>query len=266
MCSPEARRSPLPCPAVSPAHHPDRAPLPELAPAPRRGRTFTVTRCVRSPEATATGRVRLDAVARYLQDVATDDIRDSGYADPVGWVARRTLLLVRRWACLDELVELTTFAAGLGSRWADRRTSLVGDAGARIEASTIWVHVEADGRRAKPLSPQFHELYGEASGGRHVSARLMHPAPPPGAPGRPWALRTTDLDAMGHVNNAVHWCVLEEDLGGSEPALPLVAELEYRTAIGSVRAVDVVRATVAGERWWWLRTAATVHASARLSA
>lgn len=222
-----------------------------------------MTRRVRSPEATTSGRHRLDALARHLQDVATDDIRDSGYPDPVGWVARRTVLVVHAWPRLDEHIELTTFAGGLGRRWAERRTSVVGDRGGHVEAATVWVHVHADGERAKPLGPQFHQLYGEAAGGRTVSARLSHPAPASGARSRPWALRAADLDAMGHVNNAVHWCVVEEDLAAdADPDVPLVAELEYRTALGPVGAVDVLTAADGAGRRWWLRTAAGVHASA----
>ena len=36
------------------------------------------------------GRLRLDAIARYLQDVASDDAADAGL--DTGWVARRTLI------------------------------------------------------------------------------------------------------------------------------------------------------------------------------
>ncbi|MEZ0293584.1 MAG: hypothetical protein ACAH82_13655, partial [Solirubrobacteraceae bacterium] len=70
--------------------------------------------------------------------------------------------------------------------------------------------------------------------GRRVRARLHHPAaPPPGAPARPWRFRGADLDPAGHVNNAVYWAALEEELVADEPAGGLAAEVEHRAAAGT---------------------------------
>ncbi len=66
-----------------------------------------------------------------------------------------------------------------------------------------------------------------------MSARLQHPsAVPDDAVRRPWPLRATDFDLLGHVNNAATWSVVEDVLA-SRPQLraPLWAELEYRAAI-----------------------------------
>ena len=46
---------------------------------PESGRRFSVVRKVRLGDVTPKGRLRLDAVARYLQDIATDDSLDGGY-------------------------------------------------------------------------------------------------------------------------------------------------------------------------------------------
>ena len=45
---------------------------------PRPGRTFRVAYTVRLSDADAAGRLRLDAVARYLQDAAIDDVAGDG--------------------------------------------------------------------------------------------------------------------------------------------------------------------------------------------
>ncbi|MFM9132658.1 MAG: hypothetical protein ACKORY_08070, partial [Actinomycetota bacterium] len=50
------------------------------------GRTFTARRRVRLGDATPKGRLRLDATARYLQDVSNDDTRDAEWSDPHWWV------------------------------------------------------------------------------------------------------------------------------------------------------------------------------------
>ena len=47
-------------------------------PLPSAGRTFTGERIVRLGDVSPAGRLRLDAVARYLQDIATDDAVDAG--------------------------------------------------------------------------------------------------------------------------------------------------------------------------------------------
>jgi acyl-ACP thioesterase len=67
--------------------------------------------------------------------------------------------------------------------------------------------------------------------GRRVRARLRHPPEPPaGAKARPWHFRGADLDLARHVNNAVYWEALEDELVTSEPAAGLLAEIEHRAA------------------------------------
>ena len=69
---------------------------------PAIGRVVTRTRPVRLGDVDARARLRLDAVARYLQDIATDDATDAELDDAFGWVVRRTMIEVRRAAALDE--------------------------------------------------------------------------------------------------------------------------------------------------------------------
>src|SRR5215831_9616535 len=45
---------------------------------PGTGRIYSTRRIVRSTDVTPSGRLRLDALARYLQIVAEDDVADSG--------------------------------------------------------------------------------------------------------------------------------------------------------------------------------------------
>ena len=109
---------------------------------PTIGRVVTRTRPVRLGDVDARARLRLDAVARYLQDIATDDATDAELDDAFGWVVRRTMIEVRRAAGLDEQLELSTFCAGTGRSWAERRTSIAGARGASIEAVSLWIRVD----------------------------------------------------------------------------------------------------------------------------
>ena len=203
----------------------------ELVPVPERGRRFTVTRRVRWGDSTVDHRLRLDAVARYLQDVANDDTRDAGHDPRAAWVVRRTVIEVESAPTVGESLTVTTFSGGHGSRWAERRTSIVGDGDGRVEAASLWVFVDPRSGRPARLTAQFHATYDEAADGRQVSARLHHPPPPDTADARPWPLRTTDLDGLGHVNNAATWEAVEDELA-RRGLRPRRAVLEYHAAIG----------------------------------
>lgn len=236
-----------------------------MVPVPGEGRTFSRERRVRWGDATVSGRLRLDGAARYLQDVSNDDTRDAGHDPAAPWVVRKTTIEIHQPARVGELVTATTFSGGHGSRWAERRTSLVGDLGGRIEAASIWVHVNADTGMPARLTPEFHATYDVAAGGRSVSARLALPPVPPEAAARPWPLRATDLDGLGHVNNAATWEAVEDELARLR-LRPLVATMEYHDAIEPTETVtlrsdltpELSRLSV------WLEVATKVRAAAEV--
>ncbi len=230
----------------------------DLAPLPERGRRFVGTRTVRLGDAGLDGRLRLDALARFLQDIAADDAHDVGLRAAT-WVVRRTVLELDGRPRYGDRVELTTFCGGLGSRWAERRTSVVGPT-SRIEASSLWVYLDPDHGRPSALPDLFLEAFGEASGGRRASSRLLHPSPPDhGTTDGPWPLRPTDFDVLGHVNNAVYWVAAEDT-----PVERGRVELEYRNAIEPGTPVRLVRS--ADDRERWLVGPTGVHASVVLRA
>ena len=115
-----------------------------------------------------------------------------------------------------------------------------------LDAATTWVHVDAATGRPARIPRGFEEVYGEASGGRRVKARLDHLDPPEPLPGGfAWPLRFSDFDLLGHVNNAACWQIVEEALARRRDLrAPLRAEVQHRTAIE--RGDQVVVAT-AGE-------------------
>jgi acyl-ACP thioesterase len=200
-------------------------------PVPARGRTRSSTRRVRLSDMDARGRLRLDAVARFLQDVAIDDVQESGWGMPEHlWFVRRILVDVVEPFLEDREVELTTWCSGVAAIAAGRRWSVVGDAGGRIEVDSVWVHLDA---AANPARIEDFGVYAEAASGRHVSTKLELPDPPGGATRTPWSLRATDVDLHGHINNAVYWQAVEELLPelGIDPRRPLGAELDYRQPI-----------------------------------
>jgi acyl-ACP thioesterase len=205
----------------------------ELVARPDRGRVYEGTRRVRLADVSPAGRLRLDAAARFLQDLSADDTADADLPDAEAWVVRKTVIEVRSFPRYLEPLALATWCSGTGSHWAERRISIVGEHGGAVEAATTWVHFDATSGRPSRIPDGFDEIYGEAAGGRRVKARLDHPDPPAGdLPGFAWPLRFSDFDVLGHVNNAACWQVVEEALAARRDLrAPLVAEVQHRTAI-----------------------------------
>jgi acyl-ACP thioesterase len=161
-------------------------------------------------------------------------------------VIRRNVLRVERLPRFMETIELRTWCAGLAASTAERRTTIEGDAGAAIEATAIWVHVDVATRRPARFPPHFLAAYEESAAGNRPSTRLHHPSEPTaGAERSAWSFSAADMDVAGHVNNAVYWRVLEDLLGGP-PAEPATLEAEYR---GGITAGQATVARAGGLVW-----------------
>jgi acyl-ACP thioesterase len=197
---------------------------------PAQGRVFAASRVVRSVDVTPAGRLRFDALARYLQQAAEDDLADANWAERYTWLVRRTAVAVRGYPAHHDRVRLRTFCSATGPRWAERTTTLAGPAGDMVQARAVWVAIDPADGRPVPLGDAFNRIYRPSTGGRQVSARLSHPGPPADAPGGPWPLRASDFDTAGHVNNSIHWAAVEDVLAGLD-WLPRLAELEYHRPV-----------------------------------
>lgn len=194
------------------------------------GRSYQSSRRVRLGDATPTGHVRLDAVARYLQDVARDDVDAAGISGEAAWVVRRSSLEVRHRPKYEDRLDLVTWCSGTGAAWAERRTTISRAGRPLIEASSLWVCMDPVTSRPRPLNERFFAVYGQTPQSRTVPSRLQLPAEPPdGATSRPFPLRRADLDVLGHVNNAVAWTALEEQVAPER--FITRAQVEYRHAI-----------------------------------
>jgi acyl-ACP thioesterase len=221
-------------------------------------RRFTTRRRISLSDTDANGRLRLDAIARYLQDVASEDWLDAGFDhDSHVWVVRRTELCVLEPFRPEDAIELSTWCSGIAGSSAARRYSIRGAGGGRVEAESIWIHLDHD---LRPLrhDTRFLDVYGASAAGRRAQTRFTLAAPPR-TTGAPWSFRLTDIDRLGHVNNAAYWVPLEERWVSRLAGRPR-ATLEYRQPVDLAEPVELVEDGDAV----WLVAAGAVRSAARL--
>jgi acyl-ACP thioesterase len=173
------------------------------------GRSFTARRRVRLGDATPNGRLRLDAVAN-------DDGRDADWSDPHWWVVRRTVIDVRTFPVYLQEVDLTTWCGGTGSHWAERRTRIASvDGEVLVDAAALWVHVDEETLQPSRVPDDIIGVLMKSADDRSVGARLLlkpNEFDSSAATPSTWPLRFSDFDAVGHMNNAAYWEVLEEHM------------------------------------------------------
>jgi acyl-ACP thioesterase len=236
----------------------------EFIPPPQHGRVFTGTARAGLADVAPSGRMRLDALARWIQDVSYADMEDAGLAGLAVWVIRRMRIRVARFPRFGERFKLETFCSGLGRMWAERRVTIT-PKGARkgaVEAVTLWVHLDPSGERPVPLLPQELDTFSEAASGRRVTARLRHPRPHEIQNKRRWRFRHTECDLAGHVNNSAYLEPVEEELlaNGAEPE-QLDLEVEFRTP-----SQPGEKLVLCDGDWRWIVDGPQTHASIVLAA
>jgi acyl-ACP thioesterase len=200
--------------------------LTEIVPEPGTGRVFEQTIWPGVADATPAGRIRLDGIARWLQDVAYRDSVDAAFPDAGLWILRRVRIRVSSFPRFGEPATLRTFCSGLGRFAAERRTSIASATG-RVECVALWVLLDPETGRPRRFPAEFAELYAPSAGGRDARVHPRHPEPADGAPESAWSFRATDLDLADHVNNSHYWEPLEQELVANEPD-SIDAEIEFR--------------------------------------
>jgi acyl-ACP thioesterase len=231
-------------------------------------RRYTLDAKVRLGDVTPRRRMRLDAFARYLQDVASDDDDDAALPGGRGWILRRTELEIGRLPGLAEAFGLETRCTGVGpgARWAERTTTLADASGAVLVTSrAVWVYVDLATGAPCALPPEFFAVYGRAVRAHRVSARLTLPRVDDVAPRSPWPIRRTDLDVYGHVNNAAYWHAVEDRLGGVDDRRRIRgATIEFGGGIEPHDLCELAVVDDGAELRCWFLVGAETRATARV--
>jgi acyl-ACP thioesterase len=178
-------------------------------------------------DAAPSGRCRLDAIARWLQDVAYEDVLDAGFEARGAWIVRRSRIRVEAFPRFGEEVSVRTWCSGIGRFSAERSTSIQSPS-AIVDTVSIWVYLDPATGRPLRFEPEFLEIYEESAAGRDANVRLRHPDPPEAAERSSWIFRASEMDPAGHINNSHYWTPLEEELAAGREPEAIDAEIEFR--------------------------------------
>jgi acyl-ACP thioesterase len=206
-------------------------------------------------DATPSGRCRLDAIARWLQDVAYEDVLEAGFEGRGAWIVRRLRIRVESFPRFGERLSVRTFCTGIGRFSAERTTSIQGPS-ATVDTVSIWVYLDPETGRPLRFEPEFVEIYAESAQGRDANVRLRHPDPPEDAAREPWRFRTSEMDPAGHINNSHYWTPLEEELAAGPGPESIDAEIEFRDP-AMPGEVDLLRDGSS----LWIASDGAIHAS-----
>lgn len=207
-------------------------------------------------DADGSGRCRLDAIARWLQDIAYVDLVDAGFEGEGAWIVRRTRIRVTTFPRFGDQISLRTWCSGIGRFSAERRTSIRGE-GAEVETVALWICLDPGRGRPMRFPREFISIYEESAGGRDANVRLRHPDPPEGAARSVWTFRASEMDPAGHVNNTHYWTPLEEELAAGPEPERIDVEIEFRDP-AMPGEVALLRD---GSSLWIASTDGAVHAS-----
>ncbi|GAA1479759.1 acyl-[acyl-carrier-protein] thioesterase [Gordonia sinesedis] len=191
-------------------------------------RFFEATYRVRTGDVDQDMRVRLDAVARYLQDIANDNIEatEFGDTDPF-WIVRRTVIDVIRPFTWPAEITAQRWCGALSTRWTNMRVRLTAEhetnrfnpterAPGLIETEAFWINVNEQGMPSR-LTDEAFEMLSSMTDEHRLRWKSMNPEKAPAAadtalPDREHVLRSTDFDPFKHLNNAAYLEAIEDEL------------------------------------------------------
>jgi len=195
-------------------------------------------------------RLRLDGVARYIQEAGAEHLADAELAEVhPHWIVLRTVIDVLKPIELPSEITFRRWCAALSTRWCNMRVQLDGADGGRIETEGFWLCVNKDTLTPSRLSDDCIGRFGTTTDNHRLKWRpwLTEPVADGTDVGAedvvetPFPLRRTDIDAFEHVNNTIYWHGVHEILG-QVPDIesgPHRAVLEYRSPIKFGEAVTI---------------------------
>lgn len=178
---------------------------------------YTATVGVRHHELDAWGRVCPAAHLRTVAEIAVDASTAAGFGpawyDALGahWIVRRTRARFHRPVGRDATCVVKTWVADFRRVRSRRCYEIRVDEALAVEAESDWVLIDVASGRPRRIPPDVERAFDAPSGAASTPRDDWDATLPPVTPLRTAAaVRFTDLDALGHVNNAAYMDVLVE--------------------------------------------------------
>ncbi|MFW0788027.1 acyl-[acyl-carrier-protein] thioesterase [Gordonia sp. CPCC 205333] len=209
-------------------------------------------------------RLRLDAVARYIQDIGYEHLGHTPGGDVhQGWVVRRNVIDVIAPIEFGADVVLQRWCAATSNRWCNMRVRIEGSDGGLIETEAFLIHFDVESGLPSRMSDAFLEpMLATTTEHRLRWKPALAKTAADEVEVRDYPLRTIDLDWLGHVNNAAYLGAVEELMG--EQVVPYRTIVEYAKPL--VLADHLTLASTASEGGLdaWFVVGDDVRASARV--
>jgi acyl-ACP thioesterase len=192
-----------------------------------------------------TGRLRLDAACRHIQDIGQDQLREMGFEEthPL-WIVRRTMVDLIRPIDFQDMLRMRRWCSGTSNRWCEMRVRIDGRKGGLVESEAFWININRDTQMPSRMVDDFLTALktttsvdrlrwkGYLKPGSRDDATEIHEFP----------VRHTDIDFLDHMNNSVYWSVVEDYLA-AHPELvrwPLRTTIEHEAPVALGDKLEVV--------------------------
>jgi acyl-ACP thioesterase len=186
--------------------------------------------------------LRLDGVARYIQDVGAENLVDAGEAEEhPHWLVQRTVIDVIEPIEFPSDVSFSRWCSALSSRWCTMRVDLIGSEGGRIETEGFWIAINSATLTPQRVSDTLIERFASTTDVHRLKWRPWLQNPPAVEEATPFALRRTDIDIFEHVTNTAYWHAIHEVMAlvPDVCTAPYRAVIEYRKPIKYGEAVTI---------------------------
>ena len=162
------------------------------------------------------GRLRLDGVVRYMQDMGQDHLREKGYDDvhPL-WIVRRSMVDMIGPIEFKDTLRLRRWCSGASNRWCEMRVRIEGRRGGLIESEAFWINFNRETQGPARIADDFMEALLCTTEVNRLRWKAYMKAGSREDADEIWEfpIRVSDIDLFDLVNNSVYWKVVEEYLG-----------------------------------------------------
>ncbi|MTK31248.1 hypothetical protein GL305_15020, partial [Nocardia seriolae] len=156
-----------------------------LAPVPDSGHIFDVTRRLGTVDMDENQNLRIDGIARHLQDAGVDHLIHMDALDThPHWIVRRTVIDVLQPITWPAQLRIRRWCSGISPRWCTMRARIDSDTGGLIETEGFWIHMNKDTMSPSRVADEFFDLMCTTTADHRLRWRqwLDTPHPPPPHP------------------------------------------------------------------------------------